>query len=69
MTTIELIERKMGGTEKERLERADLDFHRREYERLLAQLEQASAESRLPEAARSAEALHDLLVRLRLGGQ
>lgn len=65
----ELIERKLSGTEKGHLERADLDFHRREYERLLAELEQASVESRLPEAPRSAQALHEFLVRLRLGGQ
>jgi uncharacterized protein len=64
----DLIDRKIGGTEKQRLERADLDFHRREYDRLLAELEQASADSRLPEAPRGVEALHEFLIRLRLGG-
>ena len=34
----ELIERKVGGTEKGRLEKADLGFHQREYERLRAEL-------------------------------
>src|SRR3954452_24600906 len=33
----ELIERKVGGTEKERLEQADLALHQREYERLRAE--------------------------------
>jgi predicted nucleotidyltransferase len=63
----ELIERKVSGTEKGRLEQADLGFHQREYERLRAELEQAYQESKLPEAASGAAALHDLLVRLRLG--
>jgi uncharacterized protein len=63
----ELIERKVGGTEKGRLERADLGFHQREYERLRAELGQAHQESKLPEAPSGTEALHDLLVRIRLG--
>ena len=65
----ELIDRKTGGPEKGRLERADLEFHQREYERLLAALEQAFAESKLPENAGGAEALNELLVRIRLGGK
>jgi uncharacterized protein len=63
----ELIERKVGGTEKGRLERADLGFHQREYERLRSELEQARQESKLPEAPGGTGALHDLLVRIRLG--
>jgi hypothetical protein len=63
----ELIERKVGGTEKGRLEQADLGFHQREYERLRAELEQACHESKLPEAPSGATALHELLVRIRLG--
>jgi predicted nucleotidyltransferase len=63
----ELIERKVGGTEKVRLELADLEFHRREYERLRAELDQAHRESRLPEVPSGMPALHDLLVRIRLG--
>ena len=63
----ELIERKIASTEKGRLEQADLAFHQREYERLRAELEMAYQESKLPEAPGGAAALHDLLVRLRLG--
>ena len=62
----ELIERKTSGEEKERLEKADLQFHEREYQRLRAELETAFAESKLPEVPTAAEALNDLLVRLRL---
>ena len=64
----ELIERKVSGTEKGRLEQADVGFHQREYERLRAELEQACQESKLPEAPAGAAALHELLVRIRLGG-
>ena len=60
------IERKVSGTEKGRLEKADLGFHQREFERLRAELEQAYQECKLPEAPSGAAALHDLLVRLRL---
>jgi predicted nucleotidyltransferase len=63
----ELIERKVTGTEKGRLERADLGFHQRGYERLRAELEQAHRESGLPDAPSGMPALHDLLVRIRLG--
>lgn len=62
----ELIERKTSGPEKGWLEQADLEFHRREYERLRAQLQQAFEQSRLPEMPTGAAALHDLLVRIRL---
>jgi predicted nucleotidyltransferase len=62
----ELIERKVSGTEKGRLEQADLDFHQREYERLRAELEHTYQESKLSDAPTGAAALHDLLVRLRL---
>jgi uncharacterized protein len=63
----ELIERKVDGTEKCRLERADLGFHQREYERLRSELEQAHRASKLPEAPSGTPELHDLLVRIRLG--
>lgn len=62
----DLIERKVGGAEKGRLEKADLGFHQREYERLRAELERAYQVSKLPEAPSGASALHDLLVRIRL---
>jgi uncharacterized protein len=65
----ELIDRKVGGTEKGRLEKADLGFHQREFERLRAELDQAYQECKLPEAPSGVAALHDLLVRLRLGSR
>ena len=61
----DLIARKVGGAEKGRLECADLEFHEREYMRLTAELEQAFAESELPEMPRATAAMNDLLVRLR----
>lgn len=65
----ELIERKATGSEKERLTQVDVDFHQREYERLRTELQLAFEASRLPETPRGAEALHALLVRLRLRGR
>lgn len=62
----ELIDRKISGPEKGRLEKADFEFHREECERLRAKLQQAFDESKLPEKPAGAAALHDLLVRLRL---
>lgn len=63
----DLVARKLAGPEKSQLEDADVDFHRRQYERLVIELESAGAESTLPEAPSARPALHDLLVRLRLG--
>jgi len=63
----DLIQRKIAGAEKERLTDADLDFHRTEYERLRGKLEDAYQASTLPEGPGGSAALHDLLVRLRLG--
>ncbi len=62
----ELVERKLSGPEKGRLPESSLSFHQGEYERLRAELQEASAVSILPETPRAAAALHDLLVRLRL---
>jgi predicted nucleotidyltransferase len=64
----ELIERKLNGAEKGTLERADLSFYEREYERLRAELELAFQQSGLPEKPSGVAALNDLLVRVRLGG-
>jgi predicted nucleotidyltransferase len=64
-----LIERKIGGAEKERLIEADLGFHRSEYERLRHRLLKAHEASDLPDAPPGSAALHDLLVRLRLSGK
>jgi uncharacterized protein len=62
----DLIQWKLGGTEKERMSEADLKFHRSEYERLRDKLQRAYEASDLPEAPRGSAALHDLLVRIRL---
>ena len=64
----DLIARKVSGTEQGQLEQADLEFHEREYQRLTMELEQAFAQSSLPEMARGTAAMNDLLVRIRLSG-
>jgi len=61
----ELIGRKTSGTERGTISDADLDTHRREYERLRTELESASEQSHLPEEPNARAALSDLLVRLR----
>lgn len=61
----ELVERKLAGPEKERLDAADIEFYEREYERLVAELEAAMGKSSLPEQATGKAALNDLLVKLR----
>lgn len=62
-----LIDRKVQGEEKARLEQSDLQFHRDEYQRLRDKLELAFQASQLPERPTGGAALNDLLVRLRLG--
>lgn len=62
----ELIARKLSGPEKSTLEDEDTEFHKREYERLRAELEQAFQVSQLPETPSGKEALNDLLIRLRM---
>ena len=61
----ELIARKSCGTEQSVLPDADVDAHRREYERLRSELEVASERSCLPESSSARPALSDFLVRLR----
>jgi hypothetical protein len=63
----DLVERKLGGAERGVLGDADLGFHQREFERLLAVLEEAGARSRLPELPSAGRALHALLIRIRTG--
>jgi uncharacterized protein len=63
----ELIARKTGGAEKGTLPDGDLAFHEREYARLVGVLEESALASKLPEAPSARPALHDLLVRVRLG--
>ena len=63
----DLIEIKRTGAEKGELQAADVEFYRREYERLLKELEDSYQRSQLTEMPSSRAALNDLLVRLRLG--
>ncbi len=62
----ELIARKLAGPEHSVLLDAEMQFHEGEYHRLVAELEQASAASKLPESPSGRAALNDLLVRLRI---
>ncbi len=61
-----LIAQKLAGPEKSSLDDANVDFHRREYERLRAELEAAHRESSLPDGPTARAALNDLLVRVRV---
>ncbi len=64
----ELIARKTAGAEQGAMAAAELPFHQREYERLLARLREAPATSPLPADLPDevAKELHDFLVRVRL---
>jgi len=62
----DLIARKTEGPEQGRIDAADMEFHRTEYEWLHEELEESYRNSTLPEVPCSAEALNDLLVRIRL---
>ena len=64
----DLIDRKLGGTEHETLTPIDLEFHRSEYQRLRARLEEEHRASPLPESPTAGTALNDLLVRIRTRG-
>ncbi|MEE3717935.1 nucleotidyltransferase domain-containing protein [Tumidithrix elongata RA019] len=63
-----LIAQKLEGGEKSYLVDAEIEFYRQECDRLITALEQASQASTLPESTdpASKDALHDLLVRLRM---
>jgi uncharacterized protein len=63
----DLVARKLAGPEQSTLTDADFDFHRREYERLLAELNSAFERSSLADVPSAKPALNDLLVRLRGG--
>src|SRR5499426_3236831 len=65
----ELIERKLAGPEKSTLSGVDVEFHRREFERLRGMLEDAYQASSLPETHAGKAAINDLLIRLRLGAE
>jgi predicted nucleotidyltransferase len=62
----DLVARKLAGPEASTLSDGDMDFHRREYERLQSELDAAHKVSTLPEGPGAREALNDLLVRLRM---
>jgi uncharacterized protein len=62
----ELIVRKLAGPEKSALSDVDVEFHRREFERLRGLLEDAYRSSSLPETPAGKAALNDMLIRLRL---
>jgi hypothetical protein len=62
----DLMDLKVNGHEKAVLADPDLPFYEAEVNRLTAQLERAMAESTLPDAPTSFEALDDLLVSLRI---
>ncbi|HEX8272710.1 MAG TPA: nucleotidyltransferase domain-containing protein [Longimicrobiaceae bacterium] len=63
----ELIARKVEGAERALLGAADVEFHRGEYLRLSRELAEAAERSTLPHEATCRAALHDLLLRVRLG--
>ncbi len=62
----DLIERKVKGAEKGILPETDLEVYRKEYERLVSELEQAAKKTHLPEKPTAKDQLNDLLIRLRL---
>jgi uncharacterized protein len=65
----ELIERKLSGPEKSALSDVDVEFHRREFERLRGLLDDAYRASSLPETPAGRVALNDMLIRLRIGAK
>lgn len=62
----ELVERKLRGSEKGVLNAGERDFHKAEYTRLIAVLEEEAAKSSLPDVPGARDSLNDLLVRVRL---
>jgi predicted nucleotidyltransferase len=65
----DLVTRKVAGAEQSALEGTDLAFHEGEFHRLLATLEEARDTTSLPELPSARPALHDLLLRVRLGSE
>jgi predicted nucleotidyltransferase len=65
----DLVARKLAGAEKGRLDAADVEFHEREYVRLVTKLEEATGCTTLPEEAHAHRNLDALLVRLRIAGK
>jgi uncharacterized protein len=65
----DLIARKTGGLEQTALAPEEVDGHRARVEGLLARLDAESEASALPELPTAQPALHDLLVRIRIGAR
>jgi uncharacterized protein len=63
----DLIVAKVSGSEMQILTAVAVEFHQQEYQRLCTLLETASQASHLPDQPTAEPALHDLLLRLRLG--
>lgn len=63
-----LIQRKTTSKEKGGIEQEDLQFHRREYDRLQSLLTSASEKITLPNSPTARPQLNDLLIRLRVRG-
>jgi hypothetical protein len=66
-----LLAQKRSGAEQAAVVGAEIAFHAREYERLVAELREAPSRSPLPERLPDevARALHEFLVAIRLGGR
>jgi predicted nucleotidyltransferase len=64
----DLVARKLAGPEQATLDDADVAFHEGQVARLRQTLEEAGLASALAEEPTAREALHDLLLRIRLGG-
>jgi uncharacterized protein len=60
----DLIRRKLAGPEQATVADADIEFHRREYDRLRSELQAAFEVSTLPEAPSAKPQLDELLIRL-----
>jgi len=63
----ELVALKTNGAEMSTLDDTSLEFHELEYARLRSELDRAAEQSSLRETPSAKPALHDLLLRLRLG--
>jgi hypothetical protein len=61
-------DRKLHGGERGTLNAIDLEFHRSEYQRLRARLEEEHRASELQESTTAGAALNDLLIRIRTRG-
>jgi uncharacterized protein len=62
----DLIAQKVAGVEKGELSTIDLTFHQQEFTRLVGELELARDHSQLPDEPTAQQAMHDLLLRVRI---